>query len=244
MIGEYSENKGKGKMKEITGIVLGIGIVCVVLTGCATDGNGTVERSVNGLPLLFQDDFEQGAAHWEPVDPSAWKIVNENGNHVYALYADSHYEPPVRSPHAISLVKGLTVSDCIIEAKLKQTGRDYGHRDMCIFLDYQDPSHFYYVHIATHADAHANSIFLVNGAPRVSIATERTEGTDWGRGVYHTVRVTRCTKTGFIKVYFDDMEHPIMVAKDRHFLSGRVGFGSFDDRGNVDDVRIWGKRVK
>jgi len=123
---------------------------------------------------------------------------------------------------------------------MKQTGKEYGHRDMCIFFGYQDPAHFYYVHIATKADAHANSIFIVNGQPRVSIATDRTDGTDWGTG-YHDVRIVRNCTTGAIEVYYDDMDKPIMRAQDKTFKTGRLGIGSFDDTGNTDDVLVWGR---
>ncbi|HPK00648.1 MAG TPA: hypothetical protein PKW60_14275, partial [Candidatus Hydrogenedentes bacterium] len=97
-------------------------------------------------------------------------------------------------------------------------------------------------HIATKADPHAHSVFLVNGAPRVSIATQRTEGADWGLDVYHKVRVVRDTASGDIKVFFNDMDTPIMTATDKTFLHGKVGFGSFDDTGNVDNVVLWGKK--
>ena len=49
---------------------------------------------------------------------------------------------------------------------------------------------------------------------------------------------------GTIKVYFDDMSKPIMVAEDTNFKSGYVGFGSFDDTGMVDDIKIWGPSVE
>ena len=92
-------------------------------------------------------------------------------------------------------------------------------------------------------DPHAHSIFLVNGTPRVSIAKERTEGADWGTG-YHQIRIERDTTAGTIKVYFDDMENPIMMTEDKTFLSGGLGVGSFDDTGYFDDIRIWGKKAE
>jgi len=195
--------------------------------------------TMKGLPLVFFEDFESGADRWTQTDPNAWKVTTESGNHVYSLYQRSKYEPPVRSPYNIARVKDLKVSGFVLQAKMKQTGKEYGHRDMCLFFGYQDPSHFYYVHIATKADAHANSIFLVNGAPRVSIAQERTDGTDWATG-YHDVRIVRDVSTGAIEVFFDDMEKPIMRTVDKTFGAGEVGFGSFDDTGNIDDVILWG----
>lgn len=196
-------------------------------------------KTLKGLPLIFEDDFEKGAGRWTATDANAWKIIEEDGNSVYSQFKMSAYVPPVRSPHNISRVKDLTVSDFVVEAQMAQTGKAYAHRDMCIFFGYQDPSHFYYVHIATQADANANSVFIVNGKPRTSIAIERTDGTDWATG-FHTVRIVRDTKSGSIEVFFDDLEKPIMRAEDKTFLSGSIGFGTFDDTGNFDDVRIWG----
>ncbi|MBX7259356.1 MAG: hypothetical protein K1Y02_23540 [Candidatus Hydrogenedentes bacterium] len=197
-------------------------------------------KEMKGMPLVYSDEFDSGIEKWTMTDPAAWKVVDDNGNKALSLYAESKYEPPVRSPKNIARIKDLNVGDCVIEVKMKQTGREYGHRDMCIFFGYTDPSHFYYVHLATKADEHANSIFLVNGTPRVSIAQERTGGTAW-TDAYHTVRIERDTQVGTILVYFDDMTKPIMKATDKTFASGGIGFGSFDDVGNIDSVRVWGK---
>jgi len=194
----------------------------------------------DGLPLVFFDDFESGAGRWEQTDPNAWKVVTENGQSAYSLFQQSKYEPPVRSPFNMARVKDVKVADLILQARMNQTGKEYGHRDMCIFFGYQDPAHFYYVHIATKSDPHANSIFIVDGKPRTSIATERTDGTDWGTG-YHDVRIVRDSDTGSIEVYYDDMDKPIMKATDKTFGAGQVGFGSFDDTGLIDNVILWAK---
>ena len=200
-----------------------------------------VQQFRNGLPLVFFEDFESGAERWTQTDAKAWQIVEEGGNRVYSQFQKSNYQPPVRSPLNMALVKDLHVGDFVLQARMNQTGKEYGHRDMCIFFGYQDPAHFYYVHIATKADAHANSIFIVNGEPRVSIATERTDGTDWRTG-YHDVRIVRDCATGAIEVYYDDMDKPIMRARDDTFKAGRLGFGSFDDTGKIDDVIVWGRK--
>jgi hypothetical protein len=195
----------------------------------------------NGLPLVFFEDFESGAGRWAPSDPNAWKVVARDRGHVYSQHQQSQYKPPVRSPVNISRIRDLSVSDFVVQARMEQTSREYGHRDMVILFGYQDPAHFYYVHIATKADAAANSIFLVNGAPRVSIAQKRTDGTDWSTG-FHDVRIVRDTTSGLILVFFNDMDKPIMRTVDKTFLSGGIGFGTFDDTGNIDDVMIWGRK--
>ncbi|MBL7646216.1 MAG: hypothetical protein JNK74_08520 [Candidatus Hydrogenedentes bacterium] len=191
------------------------------------------------LPELFTSDFSGGLDAWVMTDPAAWKIEDESGDAKFSLFGKSDYEAPVRSPHNMARIKELVVTDFELEVDAKQTGKEYGHRDLCFFFGYQDPSHFYYVHLATVADPHANSIFLVNGAPRVSIAQKRTNGTDWKTG-YHRVRIERNTESGTIKVYFNDMKTPVMETVDKTFLYGEVGLGSFDDTGNFDNLIVRG----
>lgn len=223
--------------------------VALLLTGYtavqAAHHEGEAEKNpVNDWPLVFSDNFEEGRINWKYTDAGAWRIADEDGNRVMELHQSSAYEPKVRSPRSIAWAKDVNVSSFVLDAKLKQTGREYGHRDLCLFFGKQDDSHFYYVHIATKADAHANSIFLVNDEPRVSIATERTDGTKWINANWHHVRLVRDANAGTIAVYFDDMEKPIMQAEDKTFGSGPIGLGSFDDVGHFDDIKVWGVAVE
>jgi len=231
-----------GKMKRAAQVVLlSLSVILLRAPGTISE-EAAPPQTLLGMPLVFEDDFEQGnAERWEPVDPLAWKVVADEDSNAYALIKDCDYSPKVRSPVNISLIKELWVSDFVFQARFKSTEHEYGHRDMCIFFGHQDPTHFYYVHLGKKADAHSNSIFIVNGVPRVSIAKKRTKGTNWDDS-YHTVRVTRDVETGTIAVYFDDLETPVMLATDKTFTTGRIGVGAFDDIGIVDDVRIWGKR--
>ncbi|MHC4346459.1 MAG: 3-keto-disaccharide hydrolase, partial [Planctomycetota bacterium] len=196
------------------------------------------------LPLMFEDDFEdEGFKGWRATDSAAWRIELDRGANVLSLFKQSEYKPQVRSPLNINLIDHDVVGSFVLELKMRSTTRDYPHRDMCLFFGHQDPSHFYYVHIANQADPHANSIFIVDGKDRVSIAKKRTEGTRWD-DYWHRVRLVRDTRTGSIAVFFDDMSEPIMTAVDRTITWGKVGVGSFDDTGHCDDIRLWGVAKK
>ena len=70
----------------------------------------------------------------------------------------------------------------------------------------------------------------------------RYPGTPWDDG-WHTVKIERRVSTGEIKVYFDDLTKPAMVASDKTFTSGPIGLGSFDDIGNFTDLKIWGVKA-
>jgi len=206
------------------------------------DDRGSTPGVGADLPVAFQDDFERDEpSGWDFTDKAAWRITRLNDRHQRVLeqFRESQYQPPVRSPLNIALVRGHDLADFVMDVAVRSTGRDYGHRDLCLFFDYQDPSHFYYVHLGKQADSAANSIFRVDGKPRVSIAEKRTQGTPWTDG-WHHVRIVRTVPDGLIQVYFDDLKTPVMTAHDRSFTHGRLGVGSFDDTGMFDELRIRG----
>jgi hypothetical protein len=190
-------------------------------------------------PKVFRDDFEREApTGWTFTDPAAWRIAEtKDGDRVLELFGASNYEPKVRSPLNIALIDGEEFGAFELRAKVRSTVKDYGHRDLCLIFGHVDPSHYYYVHLAKAADPHAHSVFVVNGEPRVSIAETRTEGVDWTDG-WHEVRLVREPDSGLVEVYFDDLEKPIMTAHDKTFAKGRIGLGSFDDKGMFDDLTI------
>jgi len=204
----------------------------------------TPAKELHGLPLVFQDDFEDGKADgWEPTDLKAWRVVKQGGNHVYSQFKKrSQYKPPVRSPYNRSLIKDVVVGSFVFDVRLQSTHKDYGHRDLCLFFGYQDDAHLYYVHLGKKADAHANQIFIVNDKPRTKISITTTKGTDWDDN-WHHARIVRNVETGDIEVYFDNMKKPVMTAKDKTFTWGKVGVGSFDDTGHFDHVLLYGNKV-
>jgi hypothetical protein len=208
------------------------------------DDRDALPEAVANLPVVYQDDFERDQpTGWEFTDKGAWRITRLDGpqRRVLEQFRESQYQPPVRSPLNMALVQGHDLGDFVMDVEVRSTGRDYGHRDLCLFFDHQDPTHFYYVHLGKQADAAANSIFKVDGKPRVSIAEKRTQGTPWTNG-WHHVRIVRTVQDGLIQVYFDDLKTPAMTAHDRAFTHGRLGIGSFDDTGMFDAVRIRGKK--
>jgi hypothetical protein len=193
-----------------------------------------------GMKLVYQHDFEdQSIERYEPTDTSAWKLLQQDSNHVISLTKkNSDFKPPFRSPLNRNLVKDLKVSSFVMDIRFQSTIPDYDHRSLCLFFGYQDDAHLYYVHFGKRTDDHANQIFIVNNEARKKISTKTTPGTPWTDN-WHRARVVRSAESGEITVYFDDLQTPVMTATDKSFGEGRVGFGSFDDIGNFDDIRIY-----
>ncbi|MCK6500510.1 MAG: hypothetical protein L6Q38_13635 [Nitrospira sp.] len=191
--------------------------------------------------LAYEQHFDAAEAlrGFVMSDIKAWEFAADGQSFALELARQSQYQASVRSPFNIALIADVAFGDFLLEVDLVQTGKEYGHRDMCLFFGFQDPTHFYYVHLATAADDHAHNIFIVNGAPRTKIARETTKGVNWGLGVWHKVRLERRVADGSIRVFFDDLTRPIMIAEDKTFGAGWIGFGSFDDTGKVDNIRVW-----
>jgi hypothetical protein len=203
--------------------------------------------SKSGFPLIYKQDFNEAVAIHGFVfsDPAPWFLTGGKDGGLALEYAGrGDYEPRVRSPLIIGLIDDLVLGDFILEADVLQTGSEYGHRDMCLFFGFQDSTRFYYVHLASQADPVAHTVHIVNDLPRNSIVKERTDGIRWIDDYWHHIRLERRTEDGYIRVYFDDMETPVMVANDRTFPGGYVGFGSFDDSGKIDNIRIWAKESR
>lgn len=214
-----------------------------VMVGIATAADAPSQPAAGAIPANYRLVFEQHFDGPESLgafvfsDPKAWKFSDDGASRTLELAQQSKYQPAVRSPVNQALIRDRIFGDFILEVDLLQTGKEYGHRDMCLFFGVQDPTHFYYAHVATKTDDHAHNVFLVKDAPRTKISTSTTPGVNWGLGVWHRVRLER--RGSSIQVFFDDMSRPIMTAEDANFGPGWVGFGSFDDTGKVDNVRIW-----
>jgi hypothetical protein len=217
-------------------------VACVLLSGfLLATADAAEPRVPAGFKLVFEEDFDSADAlqQFDFSDRNAWRWT-EQGHSGGALeqFQQSKYETKHRSPFNMALISTLRVGDFVMEADLLQTSKEYGHRDMCMYFGFQSPTLFYYTHLATSPDPNAHNIFVVNEAPRKSFAPIPEKGIDWGDDWKH-VRLERLGDD--IRVYFVDMDKPVLTASHSQFKSGHVGFGTFDDTGKVDNIRVWAR---
>lgn len=204
------------------------------------------KAEVNGLPLVFHEDFKDGEKalnKFDLLDPTDWKMGTDDGRPVLSLAkkpTDQSAKTPVRSPFGRALVKDLYVGPFVMEVKVKSTVKDYPHRDACVFFGAVDDAHEYYVHLGKKPDKACGNVFIVNNADRLALLPVPEQGIDW-TDHYHTVRVERGAD-GSIEVFFDGKSW--LKAKDAMFPVGRVGVGSFDDTADFAEVTVWGKKAE
>jgi len=196
-----------------------------------------------GYELQHEWDFsdKKSLASFEFSDPAAWRLAKSGERSVLELFRGSGYRYKVSSPQSIALLANRKFGDFVLECELRQTSAEYGHRDFCVFFGFQDAGHYYYAHFATKTDPRANQVFIVDAAPFTKITSKTNAGNGWG-DTFHKVRVER--KGAEIKVFFDDMNTPVMLAEDKRFGTGYLGFGSYNDTGMVANARVWAPKAQ
>ncbi|MCA8974647.1 MAG: hypothetical protein KDC98_07990 [Planctomycetes bacterium] len=180
-------------------------------------------------------DSEAELARWEFTDAAAFRWAREesDGRGCLELHAASSYQPPHRSPLALAILRDVECGDFTLKVRARQTGREYGHRDLVFVFAWRDPAHFLYAHLASQADANAHQVMLVDGAPRRPVTTARTTGIDWGDG-WHDIELRR--RGVEVEVLFDGVQ---ALRAEVPTWPGRIGLGSFDDTGRFADLSIW-----
>lgn len=179
-------------------------------------------------------DLASADALWacEFTDAAAWRH-GETGRPCLELFAASHYQPKHRSPLSIALL-GRRFGDGSIDVEMQSTCAEYAHRDLIVVFAWRDADHFAYAHLASHGDANAHHIMLVDGADRRPVTTSRTEGVSWGDG-WHHVRLVR--RGSHVEVFFDGGAAPVLAGEVPPD-AGRIGLGSFDDTGRFADLAV------
>ena len=195
-------------------------------------------KGSGGGKVLFEEDFEKGRDRWEATDETSWTHRKVDGNHVFGINRrSSKYNPKVRSPHHIALIKGVEVADFVLTFRVMSTKDTGGHRDCCIFFNWQDPQNFYYIHCGASPDPRSGQVMIVKNAPRTPL-TKNKNKTPWKNETWHQVKVVRDSRSGKIEIFFDDMKKPHMSVVDKTFGKGRIGLGSFDDMNDFDDIKL------
>lgn len=224
----------------MTGRVAAAAAGLAMLGGCVNLGDRSKSvRSDSGVrwgSLLF--DAPENMLLFDYTDPGVFRYTTvEEYAGAMELFGSSSYLPPYRSPLALALLRDVDASWCDLTFAVRQTGREYPHRDLCFVFGYQDPAHFYYAHLASAADDAAHHVMMVNGADRAPITSRRSDGVRWGGAdEWHKVRLQ--WRGGHVAVFFDDGAEPVLEADDDTFRHGRIGFGSFDDTGQLGGLSV------
>jgi len=185
--------------------------------------------------ISIQEDFQKAdLSLWDFPNAGDWQASDEGGNRFLHMLRNRPPGVP-RRPLQFARLKGVNVGSFELRARVRREGKS-----MIVVFNYVDTLHFYYTHLSadrgTEQPVH-NGIFIVNGEPRKRIAgTEAAPALpdrDW-----HEVRVVRNVGTGSIEVFVDEGRKPLFSVVDTTFTCGQIGFGSFDETGDFDDIDL------
>jgi len=144
----------------------------------------------------------------------------------------------------IALLADRLFGDFVLEVDLIQTGKEYGHRDMCLFFGCQSPTNFYYAHIATAADDHAHNVSS-STARRGPRSRRRRPGRQLGPGVWHKgppgTPAGRRQESGFISTI---SPNPSWWPRTKRWAPATSASGHLNDTGMVDNLRVWAPTVE
>ena len=213
-----------------------ITFACLTLSGILSFGMPKMVLADEST-ILLEEQFETGIDRWQLLDPKTWSLSKKQDNTTFEITKrETEYQPPVRSPGHVALIKDMELSSFEITFRVRSTKDTGNHRDCCVFFAYQDDQHFYYVHLGAKPDPASGQIMIVREAPRLAL-TKNENLTPWD-DQWHHVRLVRRMPEGTIEVYFDSMDKPLMSVVDQTFDRGRIGIGSFDDMNEFDDVVV------
>jgi hypothetical protein len=222
--------------------------IITLLVG-ALAGLAAIASALAVLTVIeYREDFEGGELKgWEFPHAEDWEIRAEGGNRY--LHMLRNREPGVpRRPLQFARLGGVNVGSFELKARVRREGKS-----MIIVFNYVNTMHFYYAHLSADRGTEQlvhNGLFLVNGGPRNRIAGLEAEPALPTRG-WHSFRIVRNARSGWIRVYADAPAGPLASAapaaasaeplfsvQDRTFWCGQIGFGSFDETGDFDDVEL------
>lgn len=192
----------------------------------------------------WEDTFSDGLNRWEPLNEAHWSVEQVEDQAVLRLEQTGPQRPPVRRPGEYALVRGEAWSNVTLAVRARSLEpTEKKGRDIVLIFGYRDDTHFYYAHLSNDSNGTVHNVIMkVAGETRGAIHREERPEPRLTDG-WHDIRVTHLAD-GTIEVWMDDLEQPLMTARDRDYPGGRVGIGSFDDRAEFGRVVVEGSTSK
>ena len=194
-----------------------------------------------GYILQYSQNFsdKNSVADFNFSNPDSWKIILQKNNYLMKYSENSNYIVPAECPNIIGILSKQMYGDFIMDVDYMQPEGDNNQSNFCIIFGLKDSTHYCYIHLASKADENSHNVFIVNDTIRTKAGIRTNEDINWSYNKWHKVRVKRNILDKTITVYFNDMLKPAIEAKDRTFIMGYIGFGSADEPGMIDNIKIW-----
>jgi hypothetical protein len=197
-----------------------------------------------GYITQFREDFSKPAAainEFEFSDSSAWKIGREGKNYFLHFSGKSMSDTSKKvCSQNMAILNGYFFSDFILEANIKISVKNIiPGNNICFFLGLRDTTHYYDVQLGLIPGDSTEQIFVVNNGIKRNLSIKKNGEINWKTGRWHKIKIIRNILAKTITVYFDNMNVPLLEARDRTLIKGYTGFGSSGIPLSIDNIKIW-----
>jgi hypothetical protein len=175
---------------------------------------------------LINETFTSSAANFTKISGGTWAV--SGGRYVLSSPADAG---AATANSNISVHKTVVTGDFTLTASASTTPTSSAFNDFSIIFGYRDPANYYFASFAESNDANTSGIFKVAGGVRTQLADITTGIT---AGTPYPIKIERQGAT--IRAYRSTTL--AATATDSTFLTGKTGFGSRNDGGTFDDLRV------
>jgi hypothetical protein len=183
------------------------------------------------------DTIDAFGHKWSVPKASDWKVEQEDGKPVLHLLTERPQEKP-RRPLQFALADTASWQRVVLECEMKRVGGS-----MILVYAYRDESHFNYAHLSvdegTKQPVH-NGIFHVYGGDRVRISREPGPAAMPVENQWYKVQLKYDASSGTVTVAVNGQELPSLKAVDLSLGAGKVGLGSFFNKGSFRNVKVTG----
>ncbi|RLD17719.1 MAG: hypothetical protein DRI69_11725 [Bacteroidetes bacterium] len=178
------------------------------------------------MPRKADNWAAEGKGHWDMKD------------NVLEITENSINRDPFTAPSARIIYDKSTFTSFELTVEMKSNAPLSEIRgDMIIIFGYQSPTQYYYAHLTGTVDSIHNGVFIVDNTDRRKVDFTEFEPVLIDRE-WHKIRLVRDTEAGSIGIFRDGDEAPMISVYDKTFLEGKIGFGSFNDTGEIRSINI------
>ena len=171
---------------------------------------------------------------WTFEGKGQW-VITKN---ILEITENSINRDPFSAPSARAIYEKSTFTSFELTADIKSNAPLSEKRgDMIIIFGYQSPTQYYYAHLTGTVDSIHNGVFVVDNMDRRKVDFTEFEPVLIDRE-WHKIRLARDTETGSIKIFKDGDNSPTITVHDKTFLEGKIGFGSFNDTGEIRKIKV------
>jgi len=174
------------------------------------------------------------ASIWTFEGKGQWEIRKNT----LEITENSINRDPYTAPSALAIYQEHQYTSFELEVEIKSNAPlSETKGDMLIIFGYQSPTQYFYAHLTGTVDSIHNGVFIVDNADRRKVDFTEFEPVLTDRE-WHEIRLTRDIETGSVSIYKDGDRKPIITVHDQAFLRGNIGFGSFNDTGEIKNIRL------